>query len=78
MPIAWASSGAWFANTPRACAATKADQSAGNQSLITGGGSWCSAQLVGQPVLVYGGQLVPHGIQRDAGQAADQYISPPY
>jgi len=36
------------------------------------------AQLASQPVPVCGGQLVPHGIQRDAGQAAHQHIPPPY
>lgn len=36
------------------------------------------AQLTGQPVLVCGGQLVLHGIQRDAGQAAHQHIPSRY
>jgi hypothetical protein len=35
------------------------------------------AQLACQPVAVLRGYLVPDGIQRDSGQAAHQYVTPP-
>ena len=65
--------------TPRA-AAGEAGQAAGHLSLITGGVSWRSAAMVSpsQPVPVYGGQLVPHDIQRDTRHVTHQHIPPPY